>query len=263
MNESFVTLDATADGIATVTLNRPQVHNAFNDEFIEQLSDIFDDLSTQDGLRAVFIEARGDSFCAGGDLNWMRRAADYGFEENRDDAMALGVMLRRLNALRHPTIALVQGPAYGGGVGLVAACDIAVSVRSAKFSLSEVRLGLIPATIGPYVLAAMGQRMSRRYFLTAERFDAETAHRMGFVHELVDDAAGLAAAKTRFAEVLKQCAPAAVANAKEFIFAIGGREIDEELVAETARRIAEQRATPEGREGVTAFLEKRKPDWVQ
>jgi methylglutaconyl-CoA hydratase len=193
----------------------------------------------------------------------MKRAADYTFEENREDAMAMGNMLRRLNDLHHPTIALVQGPAYGGGVGLVSACDMAFAVHSARFTLSEVKLGLIPATIGPYVLAAIGERQARRYFLTAELFDAEEACRIGLVHQVVEDAAALAKIRERIASSLKKCAPGAVSDAKDLIANVAGRFIDEDLVADTARRIAERRASLEGQEGITAFLEKRKADWVE
>ena len=258
-----ILFSASPDGIATITLNRPEVHNAFNADVIERLSDLFDDLSNQDDIRAVFIESTGDSYSAGGDLNWMRQAANFTFEENREDAEALGTMLFRLNTLRHPTIALVQGPAYGGGVGLVASCDIAVAVKSARFALSEVTLGLLPATISPYVVAAMGMKQARRYFLTAERFDAEEARRIGLVNEVVEDAAGLAAMRDHFTKALLQCAPGAVADSKALVFDVANRPVDKGLVSMTAKRIAERRATEEGQEGVDAFLNKRKPDWIQ
>ncbi len=263
MSDDPVLFSASPEGIATITLNRPEVHNAFNDDVIERLSDLFDDLSKQDDIRAVFIESTGESFCAGGDLNWMRQAANYTFEENRQDAEALGTMLYRLNTLRHPTIGLVQGPAYGGGVGMVASCDITVAVRSAKFSLSEVKLGLLPATIGPYVVAAMGMKQARRYFLTAERFDAEQAQRIGLVNEVVDDASGLTEMRAHFIKVLMQNAPGAVSDSKALVFDLANRPIDKALVSMTAKRIAERRATEEGQEGIDAFLNKRKPDWIQ
>lgn len=263
MTNDIVELEATPEGLATVTLNRPDMHNAFDDETISRLSDVFTDLAAQDGVRAVVLAARGPSFCAGADLNWMRRTADFTADENRADAQALGAMLHRLDTMPMPTIALVQGPAYGGGVGLVAACDIAIAVRGAVFALTEVRLGLIPATISPYVVAAIGARHARRYFLTAERFDADEACRLGLVHEVVDDADALAAARDRYLRALGKGGPGALAAAKELVFAVAGRPIDDHLVADTARRIAERRASEEGREGTAAFLEKRRPGWVR
>lgn len=259
----MVLLDTTPEGVATVTLNRPQLHNAFNAELIEQLADTFDDLSKQDGIRAVVVQGAGRSFSAGADLNWMRQAADYSEEENIEDATALGIMLRRLNDMPKPTIALVKGAAIAGGTGLVAACDVAVAVRGAKFSLSEVKLGLLPSVISPYVIACMGARNARRYFLTAERFDADEAFRIGLVHELVADEAELAVARDRLLGHFLAAAPGAVADTKDLIASVVGRPIDSELMNETARRIAVRRATDEGKEGVSAFLEKRRPNWVQ
>ncbi len=262
MSDDGVLFRASPDGVATVTLNRPQVHNAFDEHVISRLRDIFDDLAGADGVRAVLVAATGETFSAGADLNWMRRAADFTHEENFKDAQALGEMLRRLNALPKPTIALVQGAVYGGGVGLVAACDIAVAVRDAIFSISEVKLGLVPAVISPYVIAAIGAREARRYALTAERFDAAEARRIGLVHEVVDDETALAAAGERIVARLIAAAPGAVAEAKDLLIAVAGRAIDDDLTDETARRIAEIRARDEGREGVAAFLEKRKPGWI-
>lgn len=261
MAEQPVTLKATQAGVATITLNRPEVHNAFNAEVIELLSEIFEDLAGADGVRVVLLAATGKSFSAGADLNWMKRAGSFTEEENREDARALGEMLRRLNRLPKPTVALVQGSAFGGGVGLMAACDMVVAVREAAFSLSEVKLGLIPATIAPYVVAAIGERQARRYFLTGERFDAEAARRIGLVHELVEDGAALVAAGERIVERLFAAAPGALADAKELVAAVAGKPIDGSLIEDTARRIAERRAHDEAREGIDAFLEKRKPDW--
>lgn len=261
MADQPVTLKATQAGVATITLNRPEVHNAFNAEVIELLSEIFDDLAGADGVRVVLLDAVGKSFSAGADLNWMKRAGSFTEEENREDARALGEMLRRLNRLPKPTVALVQGSAFGGGVGLMAACDMVVAVREAAFSLSEVKLGLIPATIAPYVVAAIGERQARRYFLTGERFDAEAARRIGLVHELVEDGAALVAAGERIVERLFAAAPGALADAKELVAAVAGKPIDGSLIEDTARRIAERRAHDEAREGIDAFLEKRKPDW--
>lgn len=261
MADQPVTLKATQAGVATITLNRPEVHNAFNAEVIELLSEIFEDLAGADGVRVVLLDAVGKSFSAGADLNWMKRAGSFTEEENREDARALGEMLRRLNRLPKPTVALVQGSAFGGGVGLMAACDMVVAVREAAFSLSEVKLGLIPATIAPYVVAAIGERQARRYFLTGERFDAEAARRIGLVHELVEDGAALVAAGERIVERLFAAAPGALADAKELVAAVAGKPIDGSLIEDTARRIAERRAHDEAREGIDAFLEKRKPDW--
>ena len=252
---------ASPAGVATVTLNRPEAHNAFNAEVIERLSEVFADLAGADGVRVVLLEAVGKSFSAGADLNWMKHAADFTKEENREDARALAEMLRRLNTLPKPTVALVQGAAFGGGVGLMAACDMVVAVRNAEFSLSEIKLGLIPATISPYVIAAIGARQARRYFLTGERFDADEACRIGLVHEVVGDTEALDAAGQRIVERLFAAPPGALAAAKDLIAAVAGRPIDADVIEDTARRIADRRTHPEAREGIDAFLEKRQPDW--
>ena len=261
MADEPVLLKATQAGVATITLNRPALHNAFNAEVIESLSEILEDLAGADGVRVVMLTAVGKSFSAGADLNWMKHAAEFTEEENREDARALGEMLRRLNRLPKPTVALVQGSAFGGGVGLMAVCDIVVAVRDAAFSLSEVKLGLIPATIAPYVVAAIGERQARRYFLTGERFDAEQARAIGLVHEVVADGAALIAAGERIVERLFAAAPGALAEAKDLVAAVAGKPIDGHLIEDTARRIAERRGHDEAREGIAAFLEKRKPDW--
>jgi methylglutaconyl-CoA hydratase len=262
LNEA-VRLEATRDGIATVTLNRPAVHNAFDEALIERLGEIFDDLGAQDGVRLVFLQAVGKSFAAGADLNWMKRAAEWTEERNFEDAQAFAAMMRSLDKMPKLTVALVQGSAYGGGVGLIAACDIAIGVRGASFSLSEVKLGIIPAVISPYAVRAMGARHARRYFLTGEVFDAAEAQRIGLLHEVVADADELAAARDRIARAAHLAAPGAVAAAKDMIAAVVARPIDTSLGDETARRIAERRASAEGREGVEAFLAKRKPSWVR
>jgi methylglutaconyl-CoA hydratase len=258
-----VRLEATRDGVVTVTINRPAVHNAFDEALIERLGEIFDDLAAQDGVRLVFLQAAGKSFAAGADLNWMKRAAEWSEERNLDDARALAAMLRSLDRMPKLTVALVQGSAYGGGVGLIAACDIAVGVRAASFSLSEVKLGLIPATIGPYVARAIGARNARRYFLTGEVFDAAEAARIGLLHEVVVDADALAQARERIARAAHLAAPGAVAAAKDLIAAVVDRPVDAAMIEDTARRIALRRQTAEGREGVGAFLAKRKPSWVR
>lgn len=250
-----------ADGVATVTLNRPDLHNAFNDAVIATLTNAFQGLADDPAVRVVQLRGAGPSFSAGADLGWMRRMADYTEDENRQDAMGLARMLRTLAELPKPTMAVVQGPAFGGGVGLVAACDIAIVADTATFALTEVKLGLIPATIGPYVLAAMGPRACRRYFLSAERFSALEAHRLGLVHEVVPGHA-LDAAAARVTARLLEGGPVAQAAAKRLIQDLHGRALDDALVADTADRIAAIRAGAEGREGVSSFLDKRKPGWI-
>ncbi|MBT5457355.1 MAG: enoyl-CoA hydratase/isomerase family protein [Rhodospirillaceae bacterium] len=247
--------------MAHLTLNRPERHNAFDDHMISVLDDRLREIADRGDVRAVILAAEGKSFSAGADLDWMKRMAGYSSAENEADAKALGDMLARLNGLAVPTIALVQGGAYGGGVGLVAACDMAIAAEEAVFSLTEVRLGIIPSVVSPYVLAAIGARAARRYFLTAERFDAAEAYRMGLVHEVVP-AAELRAFGDSLVKQLLAGSPAAIASAKQLIAHMAGRPVDEALIAETARRIAAARASEEGKEGISAFLERRKPDWV-
>lgn len=261
MSDELALLNFSTDGIATITLNRPEVHNAFNDELIELLAEMIVDVGHQEGVRAVVIAAAGKSFSAGADLNWMKRAAHFTEEDNREDSRVFAEMLRSLYVMPKPTIALVQGPAYGGGLGLIAACDIAIGVKSAKFCFSEVKLGLLPAVISPYVVEAMGVRACCRYFQTAEVFDAEEAYRLGLLHDLVEDVHHLAEARDRILAQVMQNAPGAMAESKELIRTVAGRPIDGSVVRETAERIAARRASDEGREGVQAFLEKLKPAW--
>jgi methylglutaconyl-CoA hydratase len=261
--EEQVVLDTTREGVAVVTLNRPEVHNAFNAEVIERLADVFADLAKQDGVRIVIIEGAGKSFSAGADLEWMKAAADYTDKENFEDASAAAEMFLSLRALPQPSIALVHGAALGGGVGLVAAADIAIATADAQFGLTEVRLGLVPAVISPYVVEAIGSRAARRYFLTGEKFSAEDAFRMGLVHQLVPDRQALAAASEKIVDGILQCSPDAVTRAKRLISACMNQFPDPELRLHTARFIAEARASAEGREGVAAFLAKRKPKWAQ
>lgn len=250
------------DGVARLVLNRPEVHNAFDDVLIARLTDLLRTLAGDAEVRAVVLAAEGRSFSAGADLGWMRRMASYSEAENYADSLALAGLMRTLGELPKPTLALVQGPAYGGGVGLVAACDIAIAAETATFSLSEVRLGLIPAAISPYVIAAIGARAARRYFLTAERFDAREAHRLGLVHEVVAPG-DLEAAAGRILASLRANGPRAMAAAKDLIAAVANRPVDDGIVADTARRIARIRASEEGKEGVSAFLEKRRPAWME
>jgi len=253
-------LVAVEDAVATVTLNRPEVHNAFDDAVIARLTDALSDVGARDGVRVVVLAGKGKSFCAGADLAHMKKAADFSEAENIADAQALAHLLMVLGGLPKPTVALVQGPAYGGGVGLVSVCDIAIASERASFALTEVRLGLIPAVISPFVVRAIGESQSRRLMLTGERFDANEALRIGLVHEVVPGEA----LETRGAEVvamLLQCSPDAHRRAKALIDAVAGRPVDEALADDVARRIAAARASDDGREGIAAFLEKRPPRW--
>jgi methylglutaconyl-CoA hydratase len=252
---------AVTDKVATITLNRPDVRNAFNEAAIAELALAFDELGRNDIVRAIVLAANGPAFCAGGDLNWMKRMAGYSDAENLEDATKLADMLRTIYLCPKPVVAKIQGDCYAGGMGLVAACDVAVVVEEANFCLSEVKLGLIPATISPYVIKAMGENAARRYFLTAERFSAQEAHRIGFVHELVK-ADVLDASVAAIVKALVSNSPNAVQQAKVLVRDIAGRPVDDPLLADTAQRIAAIRASQEGREGVASFLEKRKPTWL-
>jgi methylglutaconyl-CoA hydratase len=255
-------LDITQkDFVATVTLNRPEVRNAFNEEMIAGLTAAFHDLGARNDVRCIVLAGNGPAFCAGADLNWMRRMADYTHRENYADAAALADMLRVLYQCPKPTIARVHGDVYAGGAGLVAACDIAVSVDTANYCLSEVKLGLSPATIRPYVIRAMGARAAHRYFLTAERFSAAEALRIGFVHQVVD-MAELDAAVAAIAQPLIQAGPQAVSLCKQLVQEVAQHEITPELIGSTVRAIADIRVTDEGREGIRSFLEKRRPAWL-
>ena len=249
-----------ADGVARVTLNRPELRNAFDDALIASLTQTFLDLGSDPAVRVVILAGNGPAFCAGADLNWMKRMARYGYDENLADAQALARMLGTLDRLPKPTIARVHGPVFAGGTGLVAACDIAVGTPEAKFCLSEAKLGLSPATISPYVIRAMGERMAHRYFLTAELFGAEEAYRTGMLSALVPTEA-LDATVSSMVQHLLAGGPQAHAKIKELIRAVAHRPVDDALVTDTARRIAEIRVSPEGREGIASFLEKRKASW--
>jgi methylglutaconyl-CoA hydratase len=247
-------------GVATVRMNRPDVHNAFDDVLIAELTAELRRLDQAPEVRVIVLAANGKSFSAGADLNWMKRMAHYSEAENLRDAVALAGLMRTLHGVHKPTVARVQGPAFGGGVGLVACCDIAVAATEALFSLSEVRLGMIPSVISPYVVAAIGERAAHRYFLTAERFGAEEAKRIGLLHEVVS-ADKLDESVASMAEHLLKGGPKALAAAKKLIADVSRHPIDDALSEETARRIAAIRVGAEGREGIAAFLEKRKPDW--
>jgi len=259
----FETLNLTIESqLATVTLNRPDVRNAFNETTIAEITQVFRQLDTEPQVRAVVLAANGSAFCAGADLNWMKKMADYTHAENLADAGQLANMLAAIYHCSKPVVAKIQGDCYAGGMGLVAACDVAISVDTANYCLSEVKLGLIPATISPYVIKAMGESAARRYFVTAERFAASQAQRIGFVHEVVT----AEALDSKVAEIVKALvsnSPNAVRQAKKLVQDIASREITPALVAETVEGIAQIRASEEGREGVRSFLEKRKPSWLQ
>lgn len=255
-------LTLTVDGgIARITLTQPEVRNAFSDEAIAEITAAFRKVGEQADVRAVVLAAEGPAFCAGANLNWMRRMADYSRDENRVDAGLLAEMLRVIYECPKPTIARVQGDVYAGGMGLVACCDMAVAVDTAGFCLSEVKIGLIPATISPYVIRAMGARAAHRYFLTGERFSAQEAHRIGYVHEVVE-AEQLDAVVDGWLKHLLSAGPAAVRACKRLVLDVAEREINEQLIAATVEQIANIRASSEGKEGVQAFLNKRKPNWL-
>jgi methylglutaconyl-CoA hydratase len=262
MNPTVLT-EIDSCGLATVTLNRPEIHNAFDDLLIAGLTEVFRRLAEDDSVKVVFLTGSGRSFSAGADLNWMRRMADYSLQQNLTDARRLAELMQTIDRLPKPTIALVQGATYGGGVGLVACCDIALATSRATFCLSEVKLGLIPAVISPYVAAAIGPRACRRYFLSAEPFDAAEAHRLGLLHEVVQNENELYSRGREVGELLLKNGPGAMAAAKDLIAAVAGQPVDAVLREDTAVRIARQRASEEGREGLTAFLEKRRPNWVK
>ncbi len=249
------------NSVTTIWLNRPDRHNAFDETLIAELTAACQALEADDSVRVVVLAGRGKSFSAGADLNWMKRAAGHAVEQNLADARQLATMLRTLAELRHPTVARVHGAALGGGMGLAAACDLCVASTAASFATSEVRFGLIPATIGPYVSRAIGARQASRYFLTAERIDARRAWELGLVHELAEPDA-LDAKVRNIVNALLAGGPHAQAAAKDLIRAVVSQPVDDALVEDTARRIAHIRATPEAKEGLGAFLEKRPPNWT-
>jgi len=261
MTDDTIRLGLDERGVATLTINRPQVHNAFDDELIVRLLKTLEAVEADPRVRLLILCAEGKNFSAGADLSWMRRMADYSPEENLTDAEQLASLMARLNDLSKPTIARVQGLVFGGGVGLVACCDMAVVADNAGFALSETRLGLIPAVISPYVIAAVGERAARRYMLTAERFDAAEAHRIGLVHEVVPEDVLDQAVEKLVSSVLL-CGPNALSAVKSLIFAVSRRPTTEAVRRDTAERITSVRASDEGREGVSAFLQKRPPAWI-
>lgn len=249
-------------GVAWVRLNNPDRHNAFDDQIIGQLTEAFAGVAGNPNVRVMVLGSEGKSFSAGADLGWMKRMASYSYEENLRDAGALALMLKTLNYMPQPTIARVQGAAFGGAVGLVSCCDMAVAASAANFSLSEVKIGLVPATISPYVIAAIGQCAARRYFVTAERFNAHRALQLGLVNEVVD-AEQLDQEVDRLVEAVLANGPEAVIAAKQLVFDVAGKPIDQQLIDSTCESIAAIRVSEQGQEGLQAFLQKRKPHWLK
>lgn len=247
-------------GVITATLNRPDVHNAFDDQLVAALTDCFRKAEADPTVRALILQGAGKSFSAGADLNWMGRMSGYSDAENIADAERLAVMLQVFDCLSKPTIVAVHGNCFGGALGLVACADIAIASETATFCLSEVRLGLIPAVISPYVVRAMGVRASRRYALTAERFGAQEALRLGFVHSVVTDNVARSAVESVAAAIVAG-APEAQGVTKRLIAEVSSRAIDDDVMALTAKAIAEKRASAEAKEGLAAFFDKRKPEW--
>ena len=249
-------------GVARLTMNRPEIRNAFNTALINEICDTMAEFSANPTVRAIVLTGTGQAFCAGADLNMMKRAANYSPTENKDDARRLAHMLQSIYNSGKPTIAQVNGAAMGGGLGLIAACDIAIGVEEAFFAFSEVRLGLIPAVISPFVVQAMGVRQARKLFVTGERFDAETAVKFGLLHSKTHASAINDAVEAAIDDLLL-CAPEAVASAKDLIRSVKFKPISDPVLTDTADRIARRRASPEGKEGIAAFLEKRKPSWIK
>jgi len=259
---TMMELDVSSEGVGVITLNRPEKHNAFNAALIEELTAAFKALADNASVRLVVLRGAGKSFSAGADLDWMKAAAEYTEEENKADAVRLANMLRKLHDLPQPTLALVQGAAMGGGAGLVAACDVVIAMASTKFRFSEVRLGLTPATISPFVINAIGRRWAKALFVTAETFDSNYAEKMGLVHYVAQNEKEMQELETHITSLIFAAAPSAVADSKKLVDDLAGQEITEALGHETAGRIAARRASDEGREGLNAFLEKRKPNWT-
>ncbi len=259
---TLVRLEASPAGVATVLINRAEKKNAFDDEVIAALDQAFETLEAADGVRVVFVRGAGGTFSAGADLAWMKRAADHTEADNREDALNMAKMLKRLHDLPMLTVALVEGAAFGGGAGLAAACDMAIAVKTARFAFSEVKLGLVAATISPYVIGALGARRARALFATGAVFQAEAAWHFGLVDQVVEDAAGLDAARDALAAELMACAPGAVGESKRLVDHVAGRAIDHGLMTETAHWIARVRVGPEAQEGLAAFLAGKKPGWA-
>jgi len=250
------------DSVGIVTLNKEERHNAFDQQLIDELTHALLSLDADPAARVIVLSSAGKSFCAGADLNWMKRAITNTAQENLHDAHAFARLMRTLNELSKPTIARVHGPAFGGGVGLIAACDIALATYDAQFALTEVKLGILPAVVAPYLMAAIGERQCRRYLLSAERFSAAEAYRIGLVHEIVPGEEELDEAIGEIIDSLLKNGPNAQAECKALLRIVAGQPIDDATVEETTQRAAIVRSTPEGHEGLSAFLEKRKPNWI-
>jgi methylglutaconyl-CoA hydratase len=257
-----VRLDVTEEGVAYVTLTNGARKNAMDSILILAMTELFETLKNSEHVRIVFLRGEGGTFSAGADLEWMRAAADRTEDDNREDALTMAVMLKKLTEIPALTVALVEGAAMGGGAGLAAACDMAIAVQNAKFSFSEVRLGLIPATISPHVIRAIGPRHAKALFATGKIFGADYAREIGLVSEVVADQTALSAAQEKLAGDIMACAPGAVAEAKALVDDLFGQVIDDDVLVETAKRLAKRRVSDEGREGVIAFLERRKPSWA-
>jgi methylglutaconyl-CoA hydratase len=249
-------------GVAQVTLNNPDKHNAFDDQMIIKLTNAFNALAANTSVRIMLLKSEGKSFSAGADLDWMKRMASYSYQQNLNDARALAAMLKALHQMPIPTIARVQGAAFGGAVGLVSCCDIALASSNASFALSEVKIGLVPSTISPYVIAAIGERHAKRYFMTAERFDANTALQISLVHEAVEEPFLDDKVEQLITAILSNGLEA-VAAAKQLVFAVSGKAIDSKLIEHTCEVIAGIRVSAQGQEGLSAFLDKRKPNWLK
>ncbi len=261
-NESAVLLNHRADGIAEVVLNRPDKRNAFDDVIIQQLISTLTEVNADNRVKVVILRSEGKHFSAGADLGWMRRMADNSHQENLDDARQLARLMEVLNTLHKPVIGLVQGAAYGGAVGLAACCDIVIATATASFCLSEVKLGLIPAVISPYVVRAIGERQARRYFISAEIFTAQQAQEYGLVHIVCGDVDAMEQSSNELLQQLAMNGPEAMKAAKDLVFAVSHKPINGDVIEDTARRIADIRVSAEGQEGLSAFLNKRKANWA-
>jgi methylglutaconyl-CoA hydratase len=258
--QQAITVDVDDRGVATVTLNRPHIHNAFDDTVIDELINAFESIHEDNNVRVMVLAANGKSFCAGADLNWMKKMASYSYDQNKQDASQLAKLFNSLYNLNKPTIAKVQGAVYGGGVGLVACCDIAIGSKLSKFCLSEVKLGLVPATISPYIIEAIGPRLAKRYFMTAEVMSSRRARRIGLLSEAVSEEELDSSVENIISPLLNN-GPKSVAIAKNLVNTISRLTINEQLIDETSNLIANVRVSHEGQEGLTAFIEKRTPNW--
>ena len=260
MNKVITQIDSR--GVAQVTLNNPDKHNAFDDQMIIQLTEAFHTVAANPDVRIMLLKSEGKSFSAGADLEWMKRMASYSYQQNLNDAHALAAMLKALHQMPIPTIARVQGAAFGGAIGLISCCDIALASSNASFALSEVKIGLVPSTISPYVIAAIGERHAKRYFMTAERFDTNTALQISLVHEAVEEQFLDDKVEQLITAILSN-GPEAVVAAKQLVFAVSGKAIDSSLIEHTCEVIAGIRVSAQGQEGLSAFLDKRKPHWLK